>query len=98
MFDLELLALIGLFFIFIYIVYQGIRILLRYLIIAFASALFPFVLVKLFGVDIPLNLSTILVFIYLGIIGYSIYLGLGVVEKIARFVVRLFRGKKEENK
>ena len=95
MFNLELLALIGLLFIFIYLVYLGIKILLRFVIIAFASALFPFILVKLFGVDIPLNLSTILIFVYLGILGYSIYLGLSIIEKIIKFVFGIFRSRKK---
>ena len=96
MFNLELLALIGLLFIFIYLVYLGIKILLSFIIIAFASALFPFILVKLFGMDIPLNLSTVLIFVYLGILGYSIYLGLSIIEKIIKFVFGIFRSRKSD--
>lgn len=97
MFSLELLALIALFFIFIYVVYQSIRLLFRYLIIAFTSALFPIILVKFFDVNLPLNLSTILIFIYLGITGYTIYLSLSIIEKIGKGIIKIFRKKKKED-
>ena len=97
MFSLELLALIALFFIFIYIVYQSIRLLFKYLIIAFVSALFPIILIKFFGVNLPLNLSTILIFIYLGITGYTIYLSLSIIEKIGKGIIKIFRKKKKED-
>jgi hypothetical protein len=93
---LEILASVALFFIFIYLVYQGVKLLFRYLIIAFASALFPIVLIKLFGMALPLTLGTILAFVYLGIIAYTIYLVLGLAEKIGKFIAKLFGGSKKK--
>jgi len=93
---LEILAFVALFFIFIYLVYYGIQLLLKYLIIVIASAVFPYILTKFFGVNIPLTLGTILAFVYLGIIGYTIYLCLGIIEKICKSITRVFRSKKKD--
>ncbi len=99
MFDIELLALVALFFIFIYLFYQGVKLLMKYLVIAVASAIFPFVLIKFFGVDLALTWGTIIAFVFLGIFAYTIYLGLSFIEKIVKGIIRLFGGgKKEEEK
>ncbi len=98
MFGIETLALIVLFFIFVYLVYKGIKLLFRYLLISGVSALFPIIAIKYLGVNWPLNLGTILVFVYLGVLGYTIYLGLSVIEKIGKPIVGLASRKKKKEK
>ena len=72
---------------------------MRYLVIAVASAIFPFVLVRFFGVDLALTVSTVIAFVFLGIFAYTIYIGLGFIEKIAKGIIKLFGlGKREEEK
>lgn len=98
MFGIENIGLIVLFFIFVYLVYKGVKLLIKYLIIAGISAVFPIVAIKYFGFNIPLTLGTILAFVYLGVLGYTIYLGLSLVEKIGKPVVGLAGGKKKKEK
>ncbi len=102
MFDIEIAGVIFLFIIFVYLVYKGVKLLLKYFAIASISASFPIILIVFFGVDWPLNLGTILFFIYLGILGYTIYLSLSFIEAIVKSVSKLFSGgnkkkKEEEN-
>lgn len=98
MFGIEIVALVVLFFIFVYLVYKGIKLLFRYLLIAGVSSLFPVIAIKYFGFNWPLNLGTILAFVYLGVIGYTIYLGLSVLEGVIKFFVRASGLKKNKEK
>ncbi|RLI99241.1 MAG: hypothetical protein DRP06_03830 [Candidatus Aenigmatarchaeota archaeon] len=97
MFDLEVAGIVVLFLIFVYLVYKGVELLLRYLAISCISALFPVIMIVFFGVDWPLNLGTILFFVYLGILGYTIYTGLSFIEMIVKSISKLFSdGKKKK--
>jgi hypothetical protein len=98
MFGLENFALIALFFIFVYLIYKGIKLLFRYLLIAGVSAAFPIIAIKYLGFSWPLTLGTILAFVYLGILGYTIYLGLSIVEKIGKPIIGIVSGKKKKEK
>ncbi len=99
MFDIEIAGIVVLFLIFVYLVYKGVKLLLRYLAISTISALFPVIMIVFFGVDWPLNLGTILFFVYLGILGYTIYISLSFIEAIIKSISKLFsdgKKKKEE--
>ncbi|RLJ02631.1 MAG: hypothetical protein DRP10_00665 [Candidatus Aenigmatarchaeota archaeon] len=98
MLDVATIGLIVLLFIFIYLVYKGIKLLFRYLLIAGISAIFPIVAVKYLGFSFPLNLGTILVFVYLGVLGYTIYLCLSVIEKIGKPIIGVLSSKKKKEK
>ncbi len=98
MLGIETVALVILFLIFVYLVYKGIKLLFRYLVIAGVSALFPVIMIKFFGVSWPLTLGTILAFVYLGILGYTIYLWLSVLEGIGKGVISVFGLKKNKEK
>ncbi|MCK4429591.1 MAG: hypothetical protein KAU95_04390 [Candidatus Aenigmarchaeota archaeon] len=97
MFGVETAGLVVLFIICLYLAYKGIILLSRYLLIVFISALFPVALIKFFGVNLPLTIGTILAFVYLGVISYTIYLGLSVIEVIGKSAVKLL-GLKEKKK
>lgn len=96
MLDLEIAGIVVLFLIFVYLVYKGVKLLLRYLAISSISALFPVIMILLFGIDWPLNLGTILFFIYLGILGYTIYLSLSIIESLVKSISKLFSGGKKK--
>jgi len=96
MFDIEIAGIIFLFIIFVYLVYKGVKLLLRYLAISSISALFPVIMIIFFGVDWPLTLGTILFFIYLGVLGYTIYLSLSFIEAIVKSILKLFSGRKKK--
>jgi len=100
MLDIATIGLIILLVIFIYLVYKGIKLLFKYLLIAGIgiSAIFPVIAVKYLGFSFPLNMETILVFVYLGILGYTIYLSLSVIEKVGKSLVNLFGSKKKKEK
>ena len=98
MLDIATIGLIILLVIFIYLVYKGIKLLFKYLLIAGISAIFPVIAVKYLGFSFPLNMETILVFVYLGILGYTIYLSLSVIEKAGKSLVNLFGSKKKKEK
>ena len=96
MFDVEIAGIIFLFIIFVYLVYKGVKLLLRYLAISSISALFPVIMIIFFGVDWPLTLGTILFFTYLGVLGYTIYLSLSFIEAIVKSILKLFSGRKKK--
>ncbi len=96
MFDIEVAGIVVLFIIFVYLVYKGVKLFLRYLAISGISALFPVILIVFFRVDWPLTLGTILFFTYLGILGYTIYLSLSFIEAIVKSISKLFSGGKKK--
>lgn len=98
MFNLEIIALVALLFLFILLVYAGVKTLFRYIIVTGASAIFPLILILVFGVNLPLTLETILTFVYIGLFGYGIYRILSVFEIIGKFIGKLFGIKTDEEK
>ena len=75
--------------------YRGIKLLFRFLIIVFLSAIFPIILIKIFKFDMVLNLDTILYFVYLGLTAYIVYLILSTIEIIGK-IIKFFIPKKNK--
>lgn len=98
MFSVETVGLLVLFIMVLYLAYKGLLLLTKYLLIVFISAILPVVLIKFFEVDLPLTIGTILVSVYLGVIGYTIYLGLSVLEVIGKSAVKLLGLKKKKKR
>ena len=84
MFDLMILVVMVAFFVFIYLMYRAVKLFVKFVAFVGISALFPIIMVKVFGMDWVLSWQLIVSFGLVGVLGFFIYYGLAILEVFSR--------------
>ena len=84
MFDVALFAVVIFFALFVYLFYRAVKLFVRFLAIIGISALFPILMVKVFGVAWNLTTDLVISFALVGVLGFFIYYGLAILETLTK--------------
>ncbi|MBN2095223.1 MAG: hypothetical protein JW727_04190 [Candidatus Aenigmarchaeota archaeon] len=84
MFDVALLVVVGFFVLFVYLFYRAMKLFVKFIAVVGISALFPVILVKVFGVGWNLTTELMLSFVMIGVMGFFIYYGLAILEVLTK--------------
>lgn len=84
MFDVIVLVALVCFGLFLYLVYRAVKIMVKFIAFVGLSALFPVIMVKVFGMDWALTWQLVGSFALVGVLGFFIYYGLAILETFTR--------------
>jgi len=75
------------FILFLYLLYHAVKLFVKFVAFVGLSALFPIIMVKVFGVGWDLTPDLIVSFAMLGVLGFFVYYGLSLFEALTRSFV-----------